>query len=266
MGKSLVKFVFIQDDPFHLPWVLDKYLREFHDSTAGVNVQSVAQGKRTVAGTAMALLKLYGPRYFLWKLRRMAAFKIKARLLNDILGSQRFCYSVSAVARKYSVPLYSTSNVNSEEFRALLKSLGIELIVSISGTQFYGARLREQTPKGIINCHGGLLPKYRGLMPSFWTLANGEKEGGVTVHFVDGKIDNGPIVLQRRYRINPVDTLEEVMARSKDLAAEAIIDAVRMIESGSYRPVANPESEASTFSMPDREDVRRFRSQGHRFF
>jgi hypothetical protein len=62
--SSLVKYVFIQNDPFHLPKVLDKYLREFADSTAGVNVQSVAQGKRTVLQTAMDLLRLYGPEYF----------------------------------------------------------------------------------------------------------------------------------------------------------------------------------------------------------
>ena len=38
------KYVFIQNDPFYLPTVLDKYLREFCDSTVGINVQSVAQG------------------------------------------------------------------------------------------------------------------------------------------------------------------------------------------------------------------------------
>ena len=91
----------------------------------------------------------------------------------------------------------------------------MQLIVSISGTQLYKKKLREQTPHGIINCHGALLPKYRGLMPSFWTLANNESVGGVSVHFVDAKLDNGPIVVQRSYRIHPHDTLEDVMTRSK---------------------------------------------------
>lgn len=102
-------------------------------------------------------------------------------------------------------------------------------------------------------------------MPSFWTLANGESEGGVTVHFVDEKLDNGPIVVQRRYRIHPRDTLEDVMARSKDLAAEAIIDAVRLIEAGDPPLLPNDAAEATHFSMPEREDVRRFLDNGHRF-
>lgn len=263
---TLTKYVFIQDDPFYLPKVLDKYLREFHDSTAGVNVQPVVIGKRTAFQTAGELLKLYGPRYFQWKLRRYLAARLKSKILNGLLRSTSRCYSVRAVARKYGVPVHDTDNVNGEEFRALLRERNVDLIVSVSGTQFYGKKLRAQTPHGIINCHGALLPKYRGLMPSFWTLANGEREGGVTVHFIDAKLDNGPIVQQRRYRIHPRDTLEEIMARSKDLAAETIIDAVRAIEAGSPQLLPNPEEEATSFSVPTRQDVKRFLASGHRFF
>ncbi|NQU26392.1 MAG: hypothetical protein HQ567_34335 [Candidatus Nealsonbacteria bacterium] len=158
-----------------------------------------------------------------------------------------------------------TESVNGEGFRALLREKGVELIVSVSGTEFYGKKLREQTPRGIVNCHGALLPKYRGLMPSFWTLANGEREGGVTVHFVGDKLDNGPIVVQRRYRIHPHDTLEDIMARSKDLAAEAIIDSVRMLERGKATLLPNDEG-ATCYSVPTRADVKRFRNHGHQFF
>ncbi len=262
----MIKYVFIQNDPFYLPRVLDKYLREFSDTTAGVNIQSVAQGKRTVFQTAMDLYKLYGFNYFQWKLRRYCTAKLKAKIYNDLLRSTRQCYSVAAVARKYNVEVTQSVNVNSDEFLKHLRDKGVELIVSISGTQFYGRKLREQTPAGIVNCHGALLPRYRGLMPSFWTLANNEKEGGTSVHFVDDKLDNGPIVVQRKYRIHPHDTLEDIMARSKDLAAEAIIECVRLIEAGNPPLMENDASQATHFSMPTREDVRRFLQTGHRFF
>lgn len=262
----LRKYVFIQNDPFYLPRVLDKYLREFADSTAGINIQSVAQGKRTVMQTAMDLLRMYGPHYFQWKFRRYAWAKLKGKVVNDLLGSTRHCHSVRAVARKWGVPVTEAVDVNSEAFLAHLREEGVNFIVSISGTQLYRKALREQTARGIVNCHGALLPKYRGLMPSFWTLANGEREGGVSVHFVDAKLDNGPIVVQRRYRIHPHDTLEDVMTRSKDLAAEAIIECVRLVEAGDPPLLANDERESTHFSMPTREDVQRFRANGHRFF
>ena len=258
------KYVFIQNEPFYLPKVLDKYLREFADSTAGINIQSVAQGKRSVIGTAMDLYKLYGFGYFQWKLRKFICKKIAAKVMNDWLGSTRTCHSVKAVAKKYGVPVTEAVNVNSDGFRAHLREEGVEFIMSISGTQFYGKKLREQTPKGIVNCHGALLPKYRGLMPSFWTLANGETEGGTSVHFVNEKLDDGPIIVQKRYRIWPHDTLEAVMARSKDLAAEAIIECVRLVESGDYETIPNNEEDATDFTMPTREDLKRLRSTGHR--
>lgn len=265
-GRSLTKYVFIQDDPFYLTKVLDKYLREFADSTVGICVQPPQQGKRTVLQTGMDLLKMYGPWYFQWKFRHFAWAKVKGKVLNGLIGSTRKCYTVDAVARKYGVAVHHVPDVNAEEFRKLLRELKVEFIVSISGTQLYRKPLRQQTKYGIVNCHGALLPKYRGLMPSFWTLANGEKEGGVSVHFVDAKLDNGPIVVQRRYRIHAHDTLEDVMARGKDLAAEAIIESVRLVESGNPPLIPNAESDLTHFSMPTAKDVGRFRRHGHRFF
>ncbi len=262
---TLVKYVFIQNDPFYLPGVLDTYLGEFSETTAGVNVQTVAQGKRSVLQTALDLYRMYGFGYFQWKLRRYLLRKVQAKVINGLLGSTRTCYSVAAVAAKYGVPVTDAVDVNSEAFLGHLRDLGVEFIVSISGTQYYGRALRDQVSHGIINCHGALLPKYRGLMPSFWTLANGETEGGVTVHLVDAKIDNGPILVQKRFPIRPHDTLEQVMARSKKLAAVAIIESVRLVEAGGYTLLPNDESEATHYSMPSRQDMMRFRAAGRRF-
>lgn len=263
--KHLTKYIFVQNDPFYLPKVLDKYLREYADSTAGINIQSVAQGKRTVIQTAMDLYRLYGFMYFQWKLRQYIWKKLRGKIINDWLGSTRVCHTVKAVAKKYGVEVTEAVDVNSDAFRQHLREKGVELIVSISGTQFYGKRLREQTSAGIVNCHGALLPRYRGLMPSFWTLANGETQGGVSIHFVDAKLDNGPILVQETYRIHPRDSLEDIMARSKDLAAEAILKCVRIIEAGDPPLLPNDELQATHFSMPTPEDVKRFKASGHRF-
>ncbi len=261
----LRKYVFIQDEPFYLPKVLDKYLREFADSTMGVNIQSVAQGKRSVFQTALDLYKVYGFMYFQWKLRSYIWHKVMGKVMNDLLGSSRHCYSVRAVARKYGVSVTEGSDVNSDAFRKELRDLGVQFIVSVSGTQLYKRELREQTSHGIVNCHGALLPKYRGLMPSFWTLVNGETVGGVSVHFVDAKLDNGPIVVQKAYRIHPRDSLEDIMARSKDLAAEAIIECVRLVEAGDPPLIDNDASKMTHFSMPTQDALRRFRASGRRF-
>ncbi len=257
-------YIFIQNEPFLLPKVLDKVLREFSDDCAGVNIQSVAQGKRSVIATALDLWKLYGFRYFQWKLRAFLWAKLKARVVNGFLGMTNTCYSVGAVARKYGVEVTEAVDVNSDTFLEHLQDREVEFILSISGTQFYGKKLREQIPRGIVNCHGALLPKYRGLMPSFWTLANGETQGGVSVHFVNETLDDGPILIQKRYALKSRDCLEDVMARSKDLAAEAIIECVHAIAAGNPATMPNDAADATHFSMPGPDDMRRFRERGHR--
>lgn len=259
------KYVFIQDDPFFLPKVLDTYLSRFAGSTVGVNLQSVRQGKRTKWQTAMALLEIYGPVYFSYKLAAYAFRRVAGRILNDWLGLATPLFSVRAVARKHGVPV-TVTDVNSEEFRNLLRRENVDLVVSISGTQLYRPPLLQSVPRGIINCHGALLPKYRGLMPSYWTLVHGEPEGGVSVHFVDEKLDNGPIVVQKRFEIAKDATLEEVMKRSKEVAAGAIVEAVERIEAGNVTLMENDASQATSFSMPTRADRERLLRLGHRFF
>lgn len=258
-GRTLKKYVFIQDETGLLPKVLDRYLSEFASSTAGINIQGNNQGKRTLLQTARDLYKVYGANYFLYKVRQLVSNKIKSKFF----GGES---SVAAIAKKHNVPVHRTADVNSEEFRTLLRDLGVEFIVSISGTQLYKKDLRMQTPFGIVNCHGALLPKYRGLMPSFWTLANNEPAGGVSVHFVDRKLDNGPIVVQKRYTIEKSDTLENIMARGKAIAAEAIVECVKLVEAGDPPLMPNPEAEQSHFAMPTAADVARFRSFGRRFY
>lgn len=260
-----VKYIFIQNDPFYLPQVLETVLGEYARTTAGVNIQSVGQGGRGLARTAWELYRIYGFRYFCWKLTAYAWRKLCGVVVNDLLGRPSPCYSVRAVARKFGVPTTEAVDVNSDEFKRELRDLGVELIVSISGTQFYRKPLREQTPLGIVNCHGALLPKYRGLMPSFWTLLNGERHGGVTVHYVDHKLDNGPILVQKSYEISPDETLEGVMAKSKKIAAQAILEAIALIEKGNPPLITNDATQATHFTMPTPEDGRRFRASGRRF-
>ena len=84
------------------------------------------------------------------------------------------------------------------------------------------------------------------------------------MHFVNEKLDDGPIVVQKRYTLKAHDCLEDVMARSKDLAAEAIIECVHKVRAGDPETLPNDEAQSSDFSMPTREDMRRFKARGHR--
>lgn len=81
----------------------------------------------------------------------------------------------------------------------------------------------------ILNIHPSLLPKYRGLSPQKRALEAGEEESGCTVHLVDEGTDTGPVVLQKRVRIEPGDTEATLSARILEKEHEAYPEAIVQI-------------------------------------
>ena len=157
------------------------------------------------------------------------------------------------------------SSINSKESRRIIKSYKPDLLVSILGNEIFKTKLINLAPLGCLNLHTALLPKYRGLMPSFWVLKNREEDTGVSVFFVDEGIDSGPILVQKAVSIAGM-TQEQLIRATKDIGMVAIAEAIQLIEADNYRVMPNPETEATYFSFPTRADVIEFRRVGARFY
>jgi len=121
-------------------------------------------------------------------------------------------------------------------------------------------------PLGILNIHGAILPQYRGVLPSFWMLANGEKTAGVSIYYVDQRIDAGELCGQRIYDIPPEDSLDDFLRKSKAIAAGLLLEVLNRIESGQVTRRALNLAEGSYYSWPDAPAVRRFRAVGRRLW
>jgi methionyl-tRNA formyltransferase len=81
-----------------------------------------------------------------------------------------------------------------------------------------------QFHKRVLNVHFSLLPKYRGMRPVNWALKNGEREHGVTIHEVTPGIDDGPILIQKSFSINPTfDEVEDVYLMCKLAAIDCFL-------------------------------------------
>jgi methionyl-tRNA formyltransferase len=137
--------------------------------------------------------------------------------------------------------------------------------VSIGGNQVFKRALLDIPTKGTINLHTALLPKYRGLMPSFWVLKNNEKYTGVSVFFVDEGIDSGPIIVQKKVEISG-RTQEELIEYTKDIGMDCILEAMISIRDHAYTLIPNPEQDQTYFSFPSRQDVLTFKKNGALFF
>jgi len=91
------------------------------------------------------------------------------------------------------------------------------------------------TPFGVINCHAGKLPFYRGRNILNWVLINDEKEFGITVHYIDEGIDTGDIILQETFPITENDDYSTLLSRAYEGCGDLLHQAIVQIERGTAK-------------------------------
>ena len=174
--------------------------------------------------------------------------------------------SLNYVLKKNKIPkIQLKQSINHQKSIELLKAYKPDLLVSILGNQIFKSEVIKLAPQGCINLHTSLLPKYRGLMPTFWVMKNEEQYTGVSVFFVDKGIDTGPIIVQKKVEIGN-RTQQELINYTKMLGMQSIVEAVEIIASGKIRTINNNDAEMTYYSFPKKEDVAIFKKRNKRFF
>lgn len=133
------------------------------------------------------------------------------------------------MAKNNNIPVLIEKNVNNINFIENIKKYNIDLNVSMSFDQIIKKELFTLAPKGFINCHAGSLPFYRGRNVLNWVLINGEKEFGITVHYIDEGIDTGDIILQKKESISINHTYDDLLKKSYRLCPELLYKAAEQI-------------------------------------
>jgi methionyl-tRNA formyltransferase len=237
------------DDPIYLPAFYERLLREKHADTLAVFV-------------VPPLYRAQTPLEAAWRYARTFGFLDAARLVLRVVGTKLRRQSIASVCARWNVRCEDIADVNAPAFLDTLRAMGTEVLVSVSCPQIFKKPLIDLPPRGVLNIHGAILPHYRGVLPSFWMLANGEKQAGVSIYFVNEKIDAGDRCGLRVFPILPEDSLDSFLTRSKHIAAELLIEVLETVERGTAPREPLNLKEGSYFSWPDPEAVRRFRAQG----
>jgi phosphoribosylglycinamide formyltransferase 1 len=99
----------------------------------------------------------------------------------------------------------------------MLQDAEVELVVLAGFMRVLKEQMLAAFPRRIVNIHPSLLPKFPGLEAWKQALAANEKWTGVTVHYVDEKIDHGDIIAQRRVPVMSDDTPESLHARIQEV-------------------------------------------------
>ncbi|MCR4403011.1 MAG: hypothetical protein NUW12_09585 [Firmicutes bacterium] len=155
-------------------------------------------------------------------------------------------------------------DINSAESLHLLRTLTPSLIISVAASQIFSREVLSIPRYGCINVHSGKLPEYRGMLPTFWQMLNGEPSATVTVHVMAPKVDDGPIIMERQVPIGSHDTLDTLMKRTKIEAAHMLTEVIEQFRTGTVRLKPMPKEGARYYSFPKPEHVRQFRRMGRR--
>jgi phosphoribosylglycinamide formyltransferase 1 len=122
--------------------------------------------------------------------------------------------------------------------RALLSELrkrDVRLVCLAGFMRKLGASFIDAFPNAVLNIHPSLLPSFPGLHPQQQALAHGVKTSGVTVHFVSGDLDDGPIIVQRPVPVLDEDTEETLAARILVEEHRAYPEAIALVLEGGWR-------------------------------
>jgi methionyl-tRNA formyltransferase len=170
--------------------------------------------------------------------------------------------SLGSAAYRCMATHKTINNPNHITFMRELKKDDIDLVVSFSAPCVFGNELLNTPKYGCINLHSSLLPKYAGLLPSFWTLYKREKKIGATVHYMDNKIDNGQILGQIEVKTPKNPSMFKVIKLTKELGGNLMCDVIRSIYYKTLTPKKNNIKDGSYYSWPSIEQIRDFRKNG----
>ncbi|HUV64466.1 MAG TPA: methionyl-tRNA formyltransferase [Sedimentisphaerales bacterium] len=152
---------------------------------------------------------------------------------------------VACWADAHFVPSIETDNVNAPDVVRTIAGYEPDLIVVIAFGQKIGSDLVNLPPRGAINVHASLLPKYRGAAPINWAIINGESQTGISIITLAEKMDAGLVLGQSRTDIGPDETAGQLHDRLAELGAPLLLKTIDQIAAGTAVYAAQDHSKAT---------------------
>lgn len=161
---------------------------------------------------------------------------------------------VKSVALEAGIPIYQPKSLRSEESAAPLREWQPELIVVAAFGQILRPHILDLPPKGCLNVHASLLPRWRGASPIQHAILAGDKETGVTLMRMDEGMDTGPVYVQDAIPIGPRETAATLHDRLSELGAQMLTKYLPDILAGYLQAVAQDETCATYAPLIKKED------------
>jgi len=149
--------------------------------------------------------------------------------ISVIVGTEK---TLQPIAKKAKIPFIAveekTQEMSEEKIIGVCKKYNIDLIVLARYMRILTPNFVWRYPHRIINIHPSLLPAFPGALAYAQAYERGTKIIGVTSHYVTENLDQGPIIFQDSFKVDPNDTLEQIKSKGQKLEATTLLKAVKM--------------------------------------
>jgi len=154
---------------------------------------------------------------------------------------------VKKLALRHGLKIFEPQRLKDSSFIDEIKKLCPDLFVVVA-FRILPPEILRLPLKGSINLHGSLLPKYRGAAPIQWGIINGEKKTGLTVFFIEEKVDTGAVLLREEIPIEPQDNFGSLHDKMSQIGSELLMSSLRQLESGNF--ILQPQDDALATPAP----------------
>jgi UDP-4-amino-4-deoxy-L-arabinose formyltransferase/UDP-glucuronic acid dehydrogenase (UDP-4-keto-hexauronic acid decarboxylating) len=162
--------------------------------------------------------------------------------------------SVTELAAIKNIPVFAPININHPIWVRKIKEIGPDIIFSFHYRRNISQTILDIPKMGCLSLRASLLPKYRGKCPINWVLVNGEKETGVTLHYLTTNLDNGDIVCQEKIEISDTDTAKFLHEKATKTASKMLDKILPKIKDGTASRIAQDHSKATCYGPRCPED------------
>lgn len=157
-------------------------------------------------------------------------------------GNKLSASPVKEFALENNLQIFQATKIKTPESLELFQSHQADIVIVVAYGRILPETFLRAFPKGAVNVHFSLLPKYRGAAPVNWAIVNGEEKSGVTTMKMDVGLDTGDILLQRDTEIGRDENAIELMQKLSILGSDLLSETLAMFDEITPQPQNNEEA------------------------
>jgi methionyl-tRNA formyltransferase len=147
---------------------------------------------------------------------------------------------VKELALSRGIPVLQPAKLRTPPFSEELRRFAPDVCVVTAYGRILPKDILDLPPKGCVNVHGSLLPRFRGAAPIQWSIAHGDAETGVTLMVMDEGLDTGPMLAMKKLPIGPDETSASLYPKLAALGGDLLRESLPAYLRGELKPVPQP--------------------------